>query len=295
MQVGTVFSGSPNIANAVWHVQYSPIMLPCMEAGLLRLDNVCKVFESSRGIYVALDSVSLAINDGEFHCLLGPSGCGKSTLLNILAGFDPVTSGSVTFGGKPITRAGRERVMFFQDAGSALLPWLTVEENVRFGLRVRKVPKADWQTIIEMNLRRVGLDTHRTKFPSELSGGMRQRLQIARALAVDPDVLLMDEPFAALDALTRRHMHRVMLDIWQSTGKTIVFVTHDISEAITLADRIAVMSVGPRSGISRLIDIDLPRPRDLTNPKVAQLFYEIEALLAPDLLRSEERLEVAQP
>ncbi len=184
--------------------------------------------------------------------------------------------------------------MFFQDAGSALLPWLTVEENVRFGLRVRKVPKAEWQTIIEMNLRRVALDKHRTKFPSELSGGMRQRLQIARALAVDPAVLLMDEPFAALDALTRRHMHRVMLDIWQSTGKTIVFVTHDISEAITLADRIAVMSVGPRSGISRLIDIDLPRPRDLTNPKVAQLFYEIEALLAPDLLSSEKPVQLGQ-
>lgn len=256
----------------------------------MRLNNICKIFESARGTYVALDGVSLTINDGEFHCLLGPSGCGKSTLLNILAGFEPVTSGSVSFGDTPITRAGRERVMFFQDAGAALFPWLTVEENVRFGLRVRKVPNVDRQPIIEKNLKMVALDTHRTKFPSELSGGMRQRLQIARALAVDPDVLLMDEPFAALDALTRRHMHSVILDIWQHTGKTIVFVTHDISEAITLADRISIMSVGPRSGIMRLIDIDLPRPRDLTNPKVAQLFYEIESLLAPDLLRSQQSL-----
>ncbi|MGZ4974292.1 MAG: ABC transporter ATP-binding protein [Limisphaerales bacterium] len=243
------------------------------------------MFESARDTYIALDGVSLTISDGEFLCLLGPSGCGKSTLLNILAGFEPVTAGTVTSDGALVTGAGRERVMFFQDAGSALLPWLTVEENVRFGLRVRKVPKAEWQPIIDKNLRMTGLDTHRTKFPSELSGGMRQRLQIARALAVEPEVLLMDEPFGALDALTRRHMHSVLLDIWQRTGKTVVFVTHDIAEAISLGDRIGVMSFGPRSVITKLIDIDLPRPRDLTNPKVAHLFYEIEALLAPDLAR----------
>jgi len=250
---------------------------------LLRVSNVRKVFESTRGNYIALDGVSLTISDGEFLCLLGPSGCGKSTLLNILAGFEPVTAGTVMSDDTPVTGAGRERVMFFQDAGSALLPWLTVEENVRFGLRVRKVPKAEWQTIIDKNLRMTGLDTHRAKFPSELSGGMRQRLQIARALAVEPKVLLMDEPFGALDALTRRHMHSVLLDIWQRTRKTIVFVTHDIAEAISLGDRIGVMSFGPRSVITRLIDIDLPRPRDLTNPKVAHLFNEVEALLAPDL------------
>jgi NitT/TauT family transport system ATP-binding protein len=256
---------------------------------MLRVNNVRKVFESAHGTYIALDGVSLIITDGEFLCLLGPSGCGKSTLLNIMAGFEPVTDGSVMSGDKPVTGAGRERVMFFQDAGSALLPWLTVEENVRFGLRVRKVPKAEWQLIIDKNLQMVGLDTHRTKFPAELSGGMRQRLQIARALAVEPEMLLMDEPFGALDALTRRHMHSVLLDIWQRTGKTIVFVTHDIAEAISLADRIGVMSFGPRSVITKLIDIDLPRPRDLTNPKVAQLFNEIEALLTPDLIRSEEQ------
>ncbi|MGC2644094.1 MAG: ABC transporter ATP-binding protein [Pseudolabrys sp.] len=255
---------------------------------MLRVSNVRKVFASARGTYIALDGVSLTISDGEFLCLLGPSGCGKSTLLNILAGFEPATAGTVTSDGALVTGAGRERVMFFQDAGSALLPWLTVEENVRFGLRVRKVPKTEWQPIIDKNLRMTGLDTHRAKFPSELSGGMRQRLQIARALAVEPEVLLMDEPFGALDALTRRHMHSVLLDIWQRTRKTIVFVTHDIAEAISLGDRIGVMSFGPQSVITRLIDIDLPRPRDLTNPKVAQLFNEIEALLAPDLARVAE-------
>jgi len=255
---------------------------------LLRVSNVRKVFETAHGTYIALDGVSLTISDGEFLCLLGPSGCGKSTLLNILAGFEPASAGTVTSDGALVTGAGRERVMFFQDAGSALLPWLTVEENVRFGLRVRKVPKTEWQPIIDKNLRMTGLDTHRTKFPSELSGGMRQRLQIARALAVEPEVLLMDEPFGALDALTRRHMHSVLLDIWQRTRKTIVFVTHDIAEAISLGDRIGVMSFGPQSVITRLIDIDLPRPRDLTNPKVAHLFNEIEALLAPDLARVAE-------
>jgi NitT/TauT family transport system ATP-binding protein len=255
---------------------------------LLSVSNVRKVFESARGTYIALDGVSLAISDGEFLCLLGPSGCGKSTLLNILAGFEPATTGTVTSDGALVTGAGRERVMFFQDAGSALLPWLTAEENVRFGLRVRKIPKAEWQPIIDKYLRMTGLDAHRAKFPSELSGGMRQRLQIARALAVEPEVLLMDEPFGALDALTRRHMHSVLLDIWQKTAKTVVFVTHDIAEAISLGDRIGVMSSGPRSQLTRLIDIDLPRPRDLTNPKVARLFNEIEALLTPDLARVAE-------
>lgn len=259
---------------------------------MLRVDNVRKVFESTRGNYVALDGVSLTVADGEFVCLLGPSGCGKSTLLNILAGFEPVSAGTVTFAGAPVSGAGRERVMFFQDAGSALLPWLSTEENIRFALRVRRIPKSEWRATTDKYLQMVGLDAHRGKFPAELSGGMRQRLQIARGLAVEPNVLLMDEPFAALDALTRRRMHRVLLDIWQRIGKTIVFVTHDIAEAISLADRIAMMSVGPRSAITKLIDIDLERPRDLTNPKVARLFGDIEDLLTPDLMRSDDQLEV---
>jgi NitT/TauT family transport system ATP-binding protein len=258
---------------------------------LLRVTNVRKVFESARGSYVALDGVSLTVNDGEFICLLGPSGCGKSTLLNILAGFEPVSGGVATSGEAPITGPGRERVMFFQDSGAALLPWLSVEENIRFALRVRKIPKVQWAGITDRYLAMVGLDAHRGKFPAELSGGMRQRLQIARGLAVEPNVLLMDEPFAALDALTRRRMHKVLLDIWQRIGKTVVFVTHDIAEAISLADRIAVMSVGPRSVITRVLELDLPRPRDLADAKVARLFGEIEDLLAPDLIRLDEQLE----
>jgi NitT/TauT family transport system ATP-binding protein len=260
---------------------------------LLRVANLRKTYDAAHQPYVALDGVDVEILEGEFFCLLGPSGCGKSTLLNILAGFEPATSGSVTSDGAAVTRAGRDRVMFFQDAGSALFPWLTVEENVRFGLRVRNIPKREWAAIIDKYLRMVDLDRHRTKFPSQLSGGMRQRLQIARALAVEPEVLLMDEPFGALDALTRRRMHSVLLAIWQRTQKTVVFVTHDIAEAILLADRIGMMSVGPGSTITRIFDIDLPRPRDLAHPKVAQLFHEIEELLEPDVTRSEQRTALA--
>jgi NitT/TauT family transport system ATP-binding protein len=256
---------------------------------VLQLSNVRKVYGSNKEPYVALDGVNLDVGDGEFLCLLGPSGCGKSTLLNILAGFDQASAGAVTSDGVPIRGAGRERVMFFQDAGSALFPWLTVEENVRFGLRVRAIPKAERNGIIDKYLTMVDLDRHRGKFPSQLSGGMRQRLQIARALAVEPEVLLMDEPFAALDALTRRRMHGVLLEIWQRTGKTIVFVTHDIAEAITLGDRIGIMSAGPCSIISKIIDLDLPRPRDLADPAVARIFNDIERLLAPDIARAEER------
>ena len=259
----------------------------------MRVANLRKTYDTAHASYVALEGVDVEIGAGEFFCLLGPSGCGKSTLLNILAGFEPATSGSVTSGGAAITRAGRERVMFFQDAGSALFPWLTVEENVRFGLRVRKVPRPAWDDIIDKYLRMVDLDRHRSKFPAQLSGGMRQRLQIARALAVEPEVLLMDEPFGALDALTRRRMHAVLLSIWQRTGKTVVFVTHDIAEAVLLADRIAMMSVGPGSTITKVFEVALPRPRDLTHASVAGLFHEIEALLDPSVPRTDERAPLA--
>ncbi|WP_247820574.1 ABC transporter ATP-binding protein [Bradyrhizobium sp. 187] len=248
-----------------------------------------KTYGAGADRYVALDGIDLDIASGEFLCLLGPSGCGKSTLLNIMAGFEVANTGTVMFNGAPVVRPGRDRMMFFQDAGSALLPWLTVEENVRFGLRVRKVPKQNWDEIIDRYLRMVDLDRHRRKMPTQLSGGMRQRLQIARALAVEPAVLLMDEPFAALDALTKRRMHGVLLDIWQRTGKTVVFVTHDIGEAISLGDRIAMMSVGPGSNITKIITLDMPRPRDFTNPAAARLFNEIEAELSPEILRSERR------
>jgi len=242
--------------------------------------NVRKSFGENADRYLALDGIDLDVSAGEFVCLLGPSGCGKSTLLNILAGFERASEGSVDFEGAPVRGAGRDRVMFFQDAGAALLPWLSVEENLRFALRVRKLPKSGWPAIIDKYLAMVGLQEHRRKFPSQLSGGMRQRLQIARALAVEPKVLLMDEPFGALDALTRRRMHGFLLEIWQRTGKTIVFVTHDIAEAVALADRICVMSVGPGSRITEVIAVPLARPRDPADPGAARIFKQVERLLA---------------
>jgi NitT/TauT family transport system ATP-binding protein len=270
-------------------IRYSPLTVRVLgEQPLLQVAGLSKTYSAGDHSYVALDGIDIAISKGELFCLLGPSGCGKSTLLNILAGFEPPSSGSVTSNGIGVTGAGRDRVMFFQDAGAALFPWLNVEENVRFGLRVRKVPRQERDFIIDKYLRMVGLDHHRDKFPSQLSGGMRQRLQIARALAVEPEILLMDEPFGALDALTRRNMHSVLLAIWQRTGKTVVFVTHDIAEAILLADRIGVMSAGPRASITKVFEIDMRRPRDLTDPKVAQLFRDIEALLAPEIARPQE-------
>ena len=250
---------------------------------MLAVRNVRKVCGADASRYVALEGIDLEVSAGEFVCLLGPSGCGKSTLLNILAGFEQASGGTVEFDGAPVRGAGKDRVMFFQDAGSALLPWLSAEENMRFALRVRKLPRESWPAIIDKCLAMVNLKDHRHKFPAQLSGGMRQRLQIARALAVEPKVLLMDEPFGALDALTRRRMHGFLLDIWRRTGKTIVFVTHDIAEAVTLADRICVMSVGPGSRITEVIGVDLPRPRDLADPGAARLFKRVEGLLAHDL------------
>ncbi len=232
--------------------------------------------------YVALDNLNLDIRHGEFLCLLGASGCGKSTLLNLLAGFEKPTSGDLKYWGLPIAGPAKERVMFFQDANAALLPWLTVQQNVEFGLRLQGLAHSARRSRAEECLELVGLAEHRRKMPNEISGGMRQRLQIARALAVDPDVFLMDEPFAALDAITRRRMHEALLEVWKRMKRTIVFVTHDIMEALTLADRIAVMNVGPGSNIRHLIEIDRPRPRSPADPKLGQLFAELEDMLHGD-------------
>jgi NitT/TauT family transport system ATP-binding protein len=236
--------------------------------------------------YVVLDDLDIEVRDGEFLCLLGASGCGKSTLLNVLAGFEPPSGGQALYRGQPIRAPGRERMMFFQDANSALLPWLSVEDNVAFGLRLQGIGATERAPRLERCLTLVGLTEHRKKYPSEISGGMRQRLQIARALAVDPDVFLMDEPFAALDAITRRRMHEALLEVWSGARRTIVFVTHDILEALTMADRIAIMNVGPRSRIREIIAVDIERPRDPTDPRLGRLYKQAEALLDIDEARS---------
>lgn len=196
--------------------------------------------------YLALRDVQLEVRDGEFFCLLGPSGCGKTSLLNLIAGFVQPTAGHVDIRGHAVTRPDKDRGVVFQ-SDRALFDWLTVEENVSFGPRMRGVPQADWRGPVEEMLKLVGLADHRTKLPRELSGGMKQRVQIARVLANGPDILLMDEPFAALDAYTRAVMQREVTRIWEAARRTVVFVTHDIAEAIWLADRIGIMTRGPGS------------------------------------------------
>jgi NitT/TauT family transport system ATP-binding protein len=255
---------------------------------MLKVEGVSKRFGPNEG-QIVLEGIDLTVPNGEFLCLLGASGCGKTTLLNILAGFETVSSGRVTLDGAVVVSGGRDRVMVFQDAGSALFPWQTVSENVEFGLRLQRVPKPEREALCGKFLQMVGLEKDRAKFPAELSGGMRQRLQIARALAIDPRILLMDEPFGALDAITKRRMHAELVRIWGDTKKSIVFVTHDIAEAISLADRIAVMTVGPRSRIKDVMEIALPRPRDPADPEFGRLFSWIEDLLGEGTGRPDGR------
>jgi NitT/TauT family transport system ATP-binding protein len=255
---------------------------------MLSVERISKVFGEPETGYPALKDISIEIGKGEFVCLLGPSGCGKTTLLNILAGFEDVTQGRATLNGKTISGPTSERMMFFQDAGSALFPWQTVEQNVRCGLKLQKIRGGERDGRIDYYLTMVGLAQHRQKYPSQLSGGMRQRLQIARALAIEPEILLMDEPFAALDALTRRKMHSFLLNIWERTKKTIVFVTHDISESILMADRIVVMTVGPSSRIKEVMKVGLPRPRDPAAPAFGELYGRIEGLLEEETSRVPE-------
>jgi len=208
--------------------------------------------------FVALKDFNLKVNKGEFVAIVGPSGCGKSTLLDILAGLAKPTSGEILIDGKKITGPALDRGIVLQ--GYALFPWRTVRQNVEFGLEIKKIPKKERKETSARFINLVGLDGFADHFPHELSGGMKQRVAIARALAYDPEVLLMDEPFAAVDAQTRETLQDELLRIWEETGKTIVFVTHSIEEAVFLADRVAVLATNPGS-VKEVLDIDLPRPR----------------------------------
>jgi len=228
--------------------------------------------------------INLSIKAGEFICLLGPSGCGKSTILNAIAGFIDVI-GRLEVGGKKVSGPGPDRGVVFQST-EALFPWLTVEENVEYGLRLKGVPKSDRRRTADRFLRLVGLSHAAKQFPSQLSGGMRQRVQIARVLANEPQVVLMDEPFGALDAQTREVLQREVQRIWNATRTTFVFVTHDISEAVLLADRVVTMTAGPAAGIKSITPVALAHPRDLTDPECVQLQRDLRNTIANEVDRA---------
>jgi len=254
----------------------------------LRLDHVEKSFEGLDGqTYVALENINLEIRRGDFYCLLGPSGCGKSTILTLIAGFEIPTAGSIfTEGGNGRTALGNpgtDRTMIFQDASAALFPWLNVEENVLFGPKLANVRHENYAASLKNYLSMVGLGEHARKFPFELSGGMKQRAQIARALIMEPEILLMDEPFAALDAITKRSLQIELARIWQETGKTIIYVTHDIIEALLLGTRVGVMTAGPAARIKTEIEIDVPRPRVTTSHDFVDMVRLLELQIEEEI------------
>ncbi len=246
--------------------------------GTITFEDVSKTYLGQTEVR-ALDGISLTINEGEFVALLGPSGCGKSTLLNLLAGFEKTTEGTLLFDGETVTRPGPDRGVVFQEA--ALFPWLNVWQNVVFGPQVQGVARAEYESRARKLLKLVGLEAFAEVLPVQLSGGMRQRVGIARVLAMSPRALLMDEPFGALDAQTRLSMQQLLLDVWQSLGTTVLFVTHDIDEAILLSDRICVMSARP-GRIIRTIPIALTRPRSIAS-LVSPEFIAYKARIMSDI------------
>ena len=248
----------------------------------IQVRGVEKTFAVGAQKIVALQNIDLDIRKGEFVCLLGPSGCGKSTLLNAVAGFQPPTKGTVTVDGRSITEPGPDRGMVFQEY--ALFPWMTVAQNVAFGLEIKGMSKAAIAEKVEWLLQKLHLQDFRNRFPKDLSGGMRQRVAIARVLALDSPILLMDEPFGALDALTRRTLQDELLRIWEEVGKTILFVTHSIEESIYLADRIIVMTYRPGT-IKRDVAVDMPRPRDGSAPEFNRLKRELSQMVMEEQQR----------
>jgi ABC-type nitrate/sulfonate/bicarbonate transport system ATPase subunit len=250
---------------------------------MLTVENLDKKYVSHGSETPALVDINLRIEEGEFVCLLGPSGCGKSTLLKIIAGLIPATSGRIAINGKPLSGPGPERAVVFQDY--ALFPWMTVRDNVEFGLEARGLPVAERHEVSSRLLQVVGLSDFAERFPHQLSGGMKQRVSIARALAVDPSLLLMDEPFGALDAQTRQLLQDELLRIWRQYRKTVVFVTHSIEEAIYLSDRIVVMTARP-GRVKQIVMIPEARPRDMASIDMNQRQREVRAVLSEEIARA---------
>lgn len=241
----------------------------------IQIQHLRKIYDTPERQVHALEDVNLDIEDGEFVCLVGLSGCGKTTLLNILSGFVEITSGAVWMDGKPITNS-YDRGVVFQEY--ALFPWRTALKNVEYGLQIRKVTAAQREKIAREFLRLVRLEQFADFYPHNLSGGMRQRVAVARALAFDPQVLLMDEPFGALDAQTREELQELTVDVWQKTRKTVIYVTHNLSEAVYLGDRIVVLIANP-GRIRTIVNVKLPRPRDALSAEFINIQRQINELV----------------
>jgi ABC-type nitrate/sulfonate/bicarbonate transport system ATPase subunit len=239
---------------------------PLPSRAKLSIRGLSMTFPAERNEIRVLEGLDLDVAEGEFVCILGPSGCGKSTLLNIAAGFLAPTSGSIRIDGEEVRGPDPRRIFVFQERG--VFPWLTVEGNIGFGLA--RLSRAEREKRIAHYIRLVGLEGFQKAYPHELSGGMKQRVEVARALAVDPDMLYLDEPFGALDSITRLEMRRELLRIWQAERKTILFVTHDIEESVQLADRVVVLTARP-ARLRRIVTIDLPHPRDLSSKRYLEL------------------------
>ncbi len=255
------------------------------------INNVQKVFKTPGKDVIALKDINLEIKQGEFVCLLGPSGCGKSTLLNAVAGFALPSDGEITVEGKNIIGPGPDRGMVFQEY--ALFPWMSISQNIAFGLEVQKKSKSEIDSTVNQLLALLHLTDFRDRFPKDLSGGMRQCVAIARVLALDSPIMLMDEPFGALDALTRRNLQDELLRIWQKLGKTILFVTHSIEESIYLADRIVVMTYRPGT-VKRDHIVEIPRPRDPASPEFNKLKRELGLLVMEEQQRhSNDEMKLA--
>ena len=250
------------------------------------LSDICLSYKTEKGErLLALDRINLQVKAGEFLCIVGPSGCGKSTLLHLIAGLHQQTSGQVLIDGKPIQGPGTDRILIFQELG--LFPWLTVGQNVEFGMKMKGVSKAEREEKIRQYLRLVHLSQFKDSYTHQLSGGMRQRVALARALATEPDVLLMDEPFAALDAQTRDLLHDELERIWAETGRTIIFVTHNVREAIRLGDRVTLLTFRP-GRVKSEFPVNLPRPRHLEDVAVARAAREVLDELREEINRSLE-------
>ena len=244
----------------------------------LRVKGLHKRFGSTE----VLKGIDLTVRNGEFAVLLGPSGCGKSTVLNLIAGFESPTGGEVLAGGVPVAGAGRDRVVIFQDSDS-LYGWLSVLDNVAFPLRVAGVGEQERRTRAAAALKLVGLQGHERKYPGQLSGGMKQRTQLARALVLDSPILLMDEPFAALDAQTRSILQDELVALCTRMRRTVLFITHDIGEAILLGDRVGIMRAGPASTIKEIIPVMLPRPRRRSGVEFGELYERINQSISDEV------------